>query len=642
MKYAVGVDAGDTFTDAVLFELSQENVESVAKVPTTHGDLSRGMFSVIDEVIGDVDEEKVARVSLSSTLATNSIVEGRGGPVGLLMLGWSPGQGEEFPRTKKGYIPGRFNPRGEEIQPLNTDRVEPLVREWEGEVVGYAVSGYFSVRNPQHENEVRKIIEKHTDKPVIASHDLSPELGFYERAVTTVLNVKVIPIINSFIDSANKALKERGIEAPVTVVKSDGSLAKSSEIKQRPIETVFSGPAASVIGARWLSGKDNGVVVDIGGTTVDIGILEDGLPSLDKSGVQVGKWRTKVKSLDLHTVGLGGDSRIELDKEGNLVFGPKTAKPLAFGDLSKDKLDNVYVYDDNTFLERRRGKEKILDQLSEPLSKFFRLIGEGAINRSKLLDMARERGLVRSSYYMRKLERLGLVRRVALTPTDILHVIGDYTGGNRETPRAGTDVLAGGMERGGNLTEFAEEVKESFEKEIAHKMVKKFILDEEPGSVFDGNHVWNYLRKGGSDELSVDLVLNLSLIGIGAPAGVFLPRVASRFGTDFVEVGHYSVGNAVGTVTGRVTRRFEVLLVENQEEGNFIMFLPDERKVIEEEEEDLALEQARKYSINRAKEIVRKTGGKNISVSVDAGDFSHGRALIDVVAVGRPELKDLG
>ncbi|MFW6104799.1 MAG: hydantoinase/oxoprolinase family protein, partial [Candidatus Bipolaricaulota bacterium] len=634
--------AGDTFTDAVLFELSEESVGSVAKVPTTHDDLSRGIFKAIDEVIGDVDEDKIARVSLSSTLATNSIVEGRGGPVGLLMLGWSPERGEEFPRTKQGYIPGRFNPRGEEIQPLNTSKVEPLVHEWEGEVVGYAVSGYFSVRNPQHENEVRKIIEKHTDKPVIASHDLSPELGFYERAVTTVLNVKIIPIINSFIDSASKALKERGIEAPVTVVKSDGSLAKSSEIKKRPIETIFSGPAASVIGARWLSGKNNGVVVDIGGTTVDIGILKDGLPSLDKSGVQVGKWRTKVKSLDLHTVGLGGDSRIELDKEGNLVFGPKTAKPLAFGDLAKDELGSVYVYEDSSFLKQREGGERLLKGLSEPLSEFFRLIGEETVNRSKLLDMARERGLVRSSYYLRELERLGIVKRVALTPTDLLHVVGEYTEGNREIPRAGIDVLAGEMEWSGDLTEFAEEIKGSFEKEIAHEMVKKFILDEEPGSVFDENCVWNYFRKGGSDELSVSLLLNLPLIGIGAPAGVFLPRIASRFGTDFVEVAHYSVGNAVGTVTGRVTRRFEVLLVENQEEGNFIMFLPDERKIIEEEEEDLALEQARKYSIDRAKEMVRKTGGKNTSVSVEAEDFSHGRALMDVAAVGRPKLKDQG
>ncbi|MBS3814257.1 hydantoinase/oxoprolinase family protein [Candidatus Bipolaricaulota bacterium] len=640
MKYAVGVDAGDTFTDAVLFELSEENVGSVAKVPTTHDDLSRGIFKAIDEVVGDIDEDKVARVSLSSTLATNSIVEGRGGPVGLLMLGWSPERGEEFPRTKQGYIPGRFNPRGEEIQPLNTSKVEPLVHEWGEEVVGYAVSGYFSVRNPQHENEVGKIIERHTDKPVIVSHDLSPELGFYERAVTTVLNVKIIPIINSFIDSASKALKERGIEAPVTVVKSDGSLAKSSEIKKRPIETIFSGPAASVIGARWLSGKNNGVVVDIGGTTVDIGILKDGLPSLDKSGVQVGKWRTKVKSLDLHTVGLGGDSRIEVDKEGNLAFGPKTAKPLAFGDLSKDELDSVYVHEDSSFLARREGGEGILEGLSEPLSEFFRLIGEETVNRSKLLDMVRERGLVRSSYYLRELERLGIVKRVALTPTDLLHVVGEYTEGNREVSRAGIDVLAQKMEWSGNLTECAEEIKESFEKEIAHEMVKKFILDEEPGSVFDGNYVWDYFRKGGSDELSVNLLLNLPLIGIGAPAGVFLPRVASWFGADFVEVEHYSVGNAVGTVTGRVTRRFEVLLVENQEEGNFTMFLPDERKVIEEEEEGLALEQARKYSINRAKEMVRKTGGKNTSVSVDAEDFSHGRAFIDVVAVGRPELKD--
>ncbi|MFB6291024.1 MAG: hydantoinase/oxoprolinase N-terminal domain-containing protein, partial [Candidatus Bipolaricaulia bacterium] len=322
MKYALGVDAGDTFTDAVLFDLEEKRVEEVTKVRTTHDNLSVGIFDAIDEVIGEFDPDNIIQVSLSSTLATNSIVEGRGGPVGLLTLGWKPEEDQEFPRSRRGYVPGRFNPRGEELEPLDRKKAVSFVEEWESQVVGFAVSGYFGVRNPAHENQVREIIEDRTGKPVITGHDLSPQLGFYERAVTAVLNVKVVPIINSFVDSARLALRERGIYAPLLMVKSDGTLAKSSEVKKKPIETIFSGPAASAIGARWLADKDDGVVIDIGGTTVDVAVLRDGLPTLANSGVSVGEWRTKVRSLDLRSIGLGGDSQIELDKEGNLVFGP--------------------------------------------------------------------------------------------------------------------------------------------------------------------------------------------------------------------------------------------------------------------------------------------------------------------------------
>ncbi|MBS3765592.1 hydantoinase/oxoprolinase family protein, partial [Candidatus Bipolaricaulota bacterium] len=196
MPYALGVDTGDTFTDAVLFEVEKRRVVTVEKVPTTHGELSRGIFNAVDSVTESVPGEEVIQVSLSSTLATNAIVEDRGGPVGLLTLGWEPEDGQEFPRSERAYVPGKFNARGEEIRPLEPELVEEKVEEWEDGVVGFAVSGYFSVRNPEHENEVREMVKNHGDKPVIAGHDLSPELGFYERAVTAILNVKVIPIIN--------------------------------------------------------------------------------------------------------------------------------------------------------------------------------------------------------------------------------------------------------------------------------------------------------------------------------------------------------------------------------------------------------------------------------------------------------------
>lgn len=634
MAYALGVDTGDTFTDAVLFEIEKERIDSVAKVPTTHEDLSRGIFDAIDAVTESVPSGEVIQVSLSSTLATNAIVEDRGGPVGLLTLGWEPEDEHEFPRSERACIPGRFNARGEETRPLDTNLVEEKVRQWRDGIVGYAVSGYFSVRNPEHENEVRRIVREITDKPVITGHELSPELGFYERAVTAILNVKVIPIINSFLDGAENALGERGIEAPLMVMKSDGSLGSSAEIRKKPIETVFSGPAASVIGARWLSGRDDGVVVDLGGTTADIGILRDGLPSLDKAGVQVGDWRTKVQSLDLHTVGLGGDSRVTLDEGGNFEFGPRTAKPLAFAGLTEEEVGKIEIYNDTSFLERREEIDRSkLEQLGDPARRFYNLIGSGIVNKQEVINRAREAGLIRSSYYLRRLERLGLVRRVGLTPTDLLHVIGEYTAGSREAPRLGTEILSKSQGEG---KEFAARLKAEFEKDIAHEVVKKFVLDAHPDCDFERTDLWIYCKNGGGEGLSVNFELDFPLIGIGAPAGVFLPRVASRLGGDFVEVENYRVGNAVGTVTGRVTRRFEVPLVENHETEEFFLFLTNDRKVINSQDEEVVLEEAKSHARENAKDMVREAGGEEVEVSVEAGDIVHGRTTLEVVAIGYP------
>lgn len=252
------------------------------------------------------------------------------------------------------------------------------------------------------------------------------------------------------------------------------------------------------------------------------------------------------------------------------------------------------------------------------------------------MDIAREEGLIRGNYYLRKLERLGLVRRVALTPTDLLHVIGEYTAGNREAPRVGTHVLA--RERGQEPGRFASKVKESFEKEISFEVVKKFILDEKPGCEFEGNSLWDYCKDDGTKGMSVKFELELPVIGVGAPAGVFLPRVAESLGADFLEVENYEVGNAVGAVTGRVSRRIDVLVVEKPETEEFLVFLPDDRKTIDVEDEEVAMDEAVRLGKRSASDLVRESGGEDINLHVRKEPFSHGRGKVHVTAVGSPRL----
>lgn len=637
MPYGIGVDSGDTFTDAVLLDLEKKKILATKKVPTTHNDLSEGIFSAIDGVTEDIDPSKITQVSVSSTLATNSIVEGRGGYVGLLALGWKPDEAQEFPRSKRAYIPGRFNPRGTELQPLGEERVRSLVDSWGPEVEGFAIAGYFSVRNPEHENRTREIIEEKTDKPVVSSHELSPKLGFYERAVTAVLNVKVIPIITSFVDSARSALEKRGITAPIMVVKSDGSLASVSEINRKPIETIFSGPAASAIGARWLSGKETGVVVDIGGTTVDIATLKDGLPDLSEEGARVGKWQTKVKSMDLRSVGLGGDSRIELDEEGNVEIGPNTARPLAFGDVTEGNLAEMEERGDTTFVKRQESPATVdggETGLGESFRGFYELTGEELKNETGLLDRARQEKLLRGPTYLRELENLGFLSRVGMTPTDLLHVLGDYLAGNTEVPHKAAEVLADQI--GEEPVKFAQSVKGKFEREIAQEVVKKYVLSENSAITFDDNSLWNFCRDNRSPDIDVDFSLNIPLIGIGAPAASFLPQVADRLGTDFVEVENYEVGNAVGAIAGKIVRRFSILVLEEVERDQFILFLPDDRVVIQPEDELEAMDRAEEIGREEGKRRALEAGGTEVSLTVEREEFNHGRGRINVTAKAEP------
>jgi len=637
LRYGIGVDSGDTFTDAVLFDIKEDKVIITTKVLTTHEDLSNGIFEAIDQITAQIDTSDVAQVAVSSTLATNAIVEGRGGHVGLFILGWEPDKSQEFPKSKRIYLNGKFNPRGKELEPLDESKVKTNVAQYKSQVEGFAIAGYFSVRNPRHENRVKEIIQKQTDKPTISSHELSPKLGLYERAVTAVLNVKVIPIITSFLESAKSALERRGISAPLMVVKSDGSLGGEREIKQKPIETIFSGPAASAIGARWLSGKDTGVVIDIGGTTIDIATLKSGLPNLSTEGARVGKWQTKVKSMDLRTAGLGGDSEIQIDKEGNIKIGPTTAKPLAFCNLSNNELEKMHIHDNPAFLKRRNLQTSMKNRsstLSGAPSRLLQLVRKEPINEAQLLETAREQKLLRGPTYLRELESLGLLQRIALTPTDLLHILGEYLAGNTKAPRQGAEVLASMKEK--NPVKFAQKVKDEFEREIALEVVKKYVLEENPSITFEDNSLWSFYRKNKSPDLDVNFTLNIPLIGIGAPAAAFLPQVADRLGTEFVQVENYSVGNAIGAITSQIVRRIKILVIESPETEEFFLFLPDRRVVLSVEDEDKAMTESEKLAKKEAERLAREAGGVNISFSVNRNEFKYGRGKIEVVAIGNP------
>ena len=323
MSIVLGIDTGGTFTDGVIYDNSRNTVLTKAKTPTVHADLSESVSAVLDAL--DFDKpEAIDKIVLSTTLATNAIVEGKGRPVGLIAIGAEPKDPLPTPWVKS--VAGKIGIKGKELMPLDEDAAEKAIEALMPHAEAFAVSGMMSTRNNSHELAVKAMIENKTTAPVICAHALSGQLGFHDRTVTAVLNAGLIPIIHDFIGAVIRALDAKKITAPVFIVKGDGHLATLDFIKEKPVETILSGPAASMIGAVTLSGADNAIVADMGGTTTDTGIVTNRSLTLSPVGAKVGRWQTHVDSAKLTTTGLGGDSAIVIEN-GKPVLTPARVIP---------------------------------------------------------------------------------------------------------------------------------------------------------------------------------------------------------------------------------------------------------------------------------------------------------------------------
>jgi N-methylhydantoinase A/oxoprolinase/acetone carboxylase beta subunit len=290
----LGIDTGGTYTDAALYDEATRTVVAKAKSPTTHHELSIGICGAIDAVLAlaEVAPERIELVSLSTTLATNALVEGKGRPVGAVIIGFDgdvlerAGLGEALGPDPAVILAGGHDPHGGAVAPLDTERLAVEVAAVASRVEAFAVTAQFSVRNPEHELAAAEVIREVTGKPVTLSHHLSARLNGPKRAVTAVLNARLISIIDGLVRTTEQALLDRGVHAPLMVVRGDGSLVSAAFVRERPIETILSGPAASLVGAAHLTALDDAIISDIGGTTTDIAVLRDGIPAVSPEGAR--------------------------------------------------------------------------------------------------------------------------------------------------------------------------------------------------------------------------------------------------------------------------------------------------------------------------------------------------------------------
>jgi len=331
----LGIDTGGTYTDGVLLDERTREVVATTKTLTTRHDLSECMLAALDALLPE-DPSRIKLAAISTTLATNAIAEGKGRPIALFLLGYDPDLvkrfkfEEHFATSRFSYFRGGHDLNGEEQAPLDTEGLRSQAVKLSPQVEAFAVSGYFSPFNPAHEEIAGEIIAESTGRPVVLGHQLSSRLNSVQRATTASLNASLLSILAAFMGAMQQALDKRGVVAPLMVMRGDGALMGASAAKGRPVETVHSGPAASAIGGRVLAGLDRGLVIDIGGTTTDLAMVDRGRVKIREQGTTVGRYSTAVRAAHVRSIGLGGDSVIDFSLEGKLTVGPRRVTPISY------------------------------------------------------------------------------------------------------------------------------------------------------------------------------------------------------------------------------------------------------------------------------------------------------------------------
>ena len=577
MPLLLGIDTGGTYTDAVLYDDESEQVVTAAKALTTRHDLAVGIRGAAASVLADsaVDPAAVALVSLSTTLATNALVEGQGGRVGLVLIGF-----DEAAASRAGIVDalrgdpcirigGGHDAAGRACASLDLPALDGAVSGLEDSVAAFAVAGMFAVRNPEHEIAVRDRLRERTGLPVTCGHELSSRLDGPRRAMTCVLNARLVPTIQRLLDAADRSFSALGVSAPMMVVRGDGALIGAEVARLKPVETILSGPAASLVGASHLTGERDALVSDIGGTTTDYALLVGGRPRIDPDGASVGGFRTMVEAVAMRTVGLGGDSEVRWGSAGRggdagqrLLIGPRRLVPLSLlatghPDLVADTLERQRASprrggDIGRFALRVDAGDRVVGDASRREAMLLDRLATGPAPLDRLLESQAETGALES------LVGRGLVTLSAVTPSDAAHVLGVHDTWDAGAALAGVALFAEQPDsRGVAIASDAETMSRAIVDALVDRSAEALLhaaCDHDGHSFADlGRYLLRAASNPGEDAL-VDFSVRLDrpVIGLGAPAPAYYPAVAARLGTRAVVPEHAGVANAVGAVVGGI------------------------------------------------------------------------------------------
>ncbi len=557
-------------------------------------------------------------------------------------------------------LEGGHDHAGGQAASLDVERLRAWLQGMGASVSGYGVAGIFATRNPAHELEVAAIIAQETGRPVSLSHQLSAKLNGPKRALTAVLNARLIGMIDRLISKAQGKLVDLGIAAPLMVVRGDGALISAEMARERPIETILSGPAASIVGARWMTGADEALVSDIGGTTTDVAVLRNGKPAIDPAGARVGPYRTMVEAVAMRTTGLGGDSEVHFVSEGlkgGVTLGPRRVMPISLiateaPEIVHEALDiqmraELVGEHDARFVRAVPGvasdglggrEEALLGRVGETIWPLGKVLG----NR---LD----------SQALKKLVARGLVQVAGVTPSDASHVLGRTDMWDQEAAEKALALFGRRRTGSGNALArdpavLAQMIVDRLTHQTGLALLECAFAEEEHGFGLPedvlARHVLTQRGLAGHRGLMrVDTGLAVDVVGLGASAPSYYPAVGDLLGCRMILPEHAGVANAIGAVVGRITMR-KMGTVTCPSEGRYRVHFEASPEDFGDSEVALAALEARLKveALGDAEasgaEDIHVQANRDVRTAEIEGKHVFVEATVVVEASGRPRIAD--
>ena len=667
MRLGIGIDTGGTYTDAVLYDFDTGRVLHASKSPTTHHDLAVGITGALDGLPQEHFAE-VGLAALSTTLATNACVEDKGGRARLLLLGVDPvgtaarGGGSGLPEVDKiRFLPCKTTIDGRIIEEPDWELLRREAAAWFAGDEAICIVEQYAMRNAGTlEYKARDVLRQaFPELPIVCGGDLFSDLYVFQRAASALLNGGLLPVIGAFLHAIDQVFRARGLRAPRVTVRSDGTLMNEEMTARRPVDTLLSGPAASVCGGLALSHASDCVLADMGGTTTDVALAQDGVPLRARDGIRVGRWRTFAKGLDIDTFALGGDTgvRVEAERPGLLQrrLMPLCALAAEHPEIKADlevlaatvPRHTLPLHECFVLLRDVDDSDPRYDASEHALIR--------ALRARPLLfaDAAEAAGVDKYMLRPERLEREGIVQRAGITPTDVMHIKRDFSRFDAEAPKPALEFLARCA-----LTQperLAEQIYDLVKERLYSNLVRILLEHRQATLRVDGlpgaldtyiRRSWRAYADGTTAHfLQPRFNCNAALVGLGAPMRLFLPDVAAALGAECILPPYAEVANAVGAVCGSIRAEVTLEIREGRDDplGEGYFYLLGEPGGAHFTDPESAREAARGIAMERARAEAKARGAAgSISVTVETEDKEveiggaamHLSSYVTAIAVG--------
>lgn len=600
-RYNIGIDVGGTNTDGVLYDCIQKRIAASVKIPTEHSSYAKAIESSLKALIGDCGNKssEVASLNISTTVSTNALLEGKGEPSNLILIGFE-GYQHIVSDIEMSIRPlsllkvrGGHTGWGKERESFDRESVEIFVKNRPGEL--FTVSSLYSPRNPEHEIAARRILLSNGAGHVTCSHELSySKLNSVKRTVTAYLNTSLVPMANRLLNDISTVINKHKIACPVMFLRSDSTLVPSEWCRKFPIEMIYSGPAASLRGAYFIAGdgrQSSFIVADIGGTSTDIGRIENGRAVFSEEGAKIASYRTMIPSLGILSIALGGDSKIKMSGANKITVGPERSVPLCRASEDTGLSSSDIVSDlMRSSADRKDTTVSLIDGSCKDLS------GETGY----LPDHVMQLPIIAKAPCRSGSERL-LTKEFSYTPTDAFNTIGASEVGDPEISKAASYMLA--------------KIHKTAGFDLAEKVSLK------ASSILETS-IKEYSSMSGS----------LPRVYVGTPAAVF-EKLGKNKGHDIFVPKNYDVAGAAGAAVSSMELNCRVFIMHSFSDNSFTAFLPESTNQSDNFQELLIeAEAAGKGYLSK---LAVKLGYPEIRIMVDknccyAGQTENIEALISV------------